>query len=45
MKIAIISINRPSFESSIELKEYLKDYNPTIYTKEGLNQDKKDILN
>ncbi len=36
MKIAIISINRPSFESSIELKEYLKDYNPTIYTKEGL---------
>ncbi|NPA60938.1 MAG: cobalamin biosynthesis protein CbiG [Epsilonproteobacteria bacterium] len=36
MKIAIISINRPSLESSIELKEYLKDYNPTIYTKEGL---------
>jgi len=40
MKIAIISINRPSLESSIELKEYLKDYNPNIY-KRGANRPKR----
>ncbi len=43
MKIATVSINRPSLESALSLKEYLKDYNLTIYTKEGLTTQ-RDIV-
>jgi len=43
MKIAIISINKPSLESALRLKEYLRDYKTTIYTKEGLTEQ-KDIV-
>jgi len=31
-KIAIVTINRPSLESAFRLKEYIKEYNPDIFT-------------
>jgi cobalt-precorrin 5A hydrolase len=43
VKIAIISINKPSLESALTLREYLKDYKPIVYTKEGLSE-KKEIV-
>ena len=32
LKIAIVTINRPSLKSALKLKEYIKEFQPDIYT-------------
>ena len=39
MKIAILTINKPSLESALRLKEVLNDYDVDIYTKKALSAE------
>ena len=41
MKIAIVTINRPSLNSALKLISYLKDYQVDIWSKEGLEDNFK----
>ena len=43
MKVAIISINKPSFESALKLSEVMSDFEVTIFAKEGFDSQKAKI--
>jgi cobalt-precorrin 5A hydrolase len=43
MKIAIVTINQPSLDSASKLVEYLKDFDTTVYTKDGLSHNLSNV--